>query len=198
MEPPNPPCPGCADGTPLGTWPLRSESPYRPAPEHPVRVQACKTCGGVWVDRATLQGLIDDAARTAAVAPPRQVQRKTLPPGTATAKIVYRHCPQCKNPMLRKNFGSISGIIVDLCAAHGTFFEYGELPGVVEFVRSGGLALSQRHAAAENARDAKHKFAMASMPSVRMGPAYLEGDHHDAASDAFVHWATSWVRNMFR
>ncbi len=163
-----------------------------------MKVQACEVCGGVWVERATLQALVEDAARAAAHAQPQQVQRKTLPPGTATAKVVYRHCPDCKNPMLRKNFGSISGIIVDICARHGTFFEYGELPGVIEFVRSGGLALSRRHAAAEDAREAKHKVAMASMPSTNMGPAYLEMGHHDTASDDFIHWAARWVRNMFR
>jgi hypothetical protein len=45
--------------------------------------------------------------------------------------------------MNRKNFGGTSGIIVDVCAKHGTFFDTGELPRVLAFVRRGGLTRAQ-------------------------------------------------------
>jgi hypothetical protein len=46
--------------------------------------------------------------------------------------------------MNRKNFGGTSGIVVDVCALHGTFFDAGEHPRVLELVRRGGLAKAQR------------------------------------------------------
>jgi hypothetical protein len=42
--------------------------------------------------------------------------------------------------MNRKTFGGVSGIVVDVCSRHGTFFDSGELPRVLAFVRHGGLA----------------------------------------------------------
>lgn len=192
------PCPGCADGTQLCMWPPQGGSPYRPSPDSPIKVQACRVCAGVWVDRETLQSIIDDAARTASLSAPKVVRRKTMAPGLATGKIKYRHCPRCKQSMLRKNFGSISGIVVDVCAHHGTFFDYGELPEVVDFVRSGGLELSRRHADAENERDARHRAKREVVPNPGMGPSWMEGDLRDPNSDAFLRWAASWIRNMFR
>jgi Zn-finger nucleic acid-binding protein len=194
------PCPGCADGTQLVLWPPPSASPYRPTPEHPVQVRACKVCAGVWVDTETLQSIIDGAARAAPQAAATSVRRKTMPQGLATSKVTYRHCPVCKQSMLRRNFGSISGIVVDVCARHGTFFDYGELPEVVEFVRSGGLTLAKQHADAENARDARHRARREAVVSQSpgMGPAWLEGDLRDPASDELLRRVAVFVRNMFR
>ena len=41
--------------------------------------------------------------------------------------------------MNRVNFGRRSGVVVDSCAKHGTWFDADELRRVVEFVRDGGL-----------------------------------------------------------
>lgn len=192
------PCPGCANGTLLRTWPPPSNSPYRASPQSPIQVQACETCAGVWVDRDTLGQLLDSAAQAARPSSGAAVQRKTMPVGLATSKVVYRHCPQCKQAMLRKNFGSISGIVVDVCGHHGTFFDYGELPGVVDFVRSGGLGLAQKHAEAESLRDAKARFNNGYTTTPGMGPAWLEGDIQDPASDEFLRRVGVFIRNMFR
>jgi len=51
--------------------------------------------------------------------------------------------------MLRRNFGGQSGIIVDVCAVHGVWFDRGELPRVLEFVERGGLELERRRKAEE-------------------------------------------------
>ena len=194
------PCPGCADGTLLSTWPSREGSPYRPAPASPFEFQACRVCAGVWVDRETLQSIIDSAASSAHAGTATVVRRKTMPPGLATGKVTYRHCPCCKQSMLRKNFGSISGIVVDVCAHHGTFFDYGELPEVVDFVRSWGLERTRQHADAENERDARHRGRRHNIPPPMppgMGPMWMDGEV-DPASDAFLRGAATFIRNMFR
>ena len=41
--------------------------------------------------------------------------------------------------MNRVNFGKVSGVIVDVCKAHGTWFDPGELTRVVAFAAAGGL-----------------------------------------------------------
>jgi Zn-finger nucleic acid-binding protein len=41
--------------------------------------------------------------------------------------------------MARMTFGQRSGVIVDVCRAHGTWFDAGELDAVMAFVRGGGL-----------------------------------------------------------
>jgi Zn-finger nucleic acid-binding protein len=56
--------------------------------------------------------------------------------------------------MNRKNFGRSSGIIVDVCSRHGVWLDAGELPRVLEFVRSGGLARAER-AEREEQQDAR-------------------------------------------
>jgi Zn-finger nucleic acid-binding protein len=60
-------------------------------------------------------------------------------PKAATERVRYRPCSVCRQMMNRKNFGGSSGVIVDVCAKHGTWFDAGELPQVLEFVKSGGL-----------------------------------------------------------
>jgi Zn-finger nucleic acid-binding protein len=41
--------------------------------------------------------------------------------------------------MTRTNFAGHSGIVVDVCREHGTWFDRGELGSALEFVRAGGL-----------------------------------------------------------
>ena len=41
--------------------------------------------------------------------------------------------------MNRVNFGKVSGVIVDVCKVHGTWFDPGELTRVVAFAAAGGL-----------------------------------------------------------
>jgi Zn-finger nucleic acid-binding protein len=47
--------------------------------------------------------------------------------------------------MQRRNFGKTSGVIVDVCAQHGTWFDPGELSRVLAFVEAGGLAEARRY-----------------------------------------------------
>jgi hypothetical protein len=41
--------------------------------------------------------------------------------------------------MARKNYGKRSGVIVDWCAAHGTWLDADELEQIASFIASGGL-----------------------------------------------------------
>lgn len=135
------PCSGCGDE--LSVWSLdlhlaRDQSVYRGVD---ARIHGCRSCGGAWIDRTTLAALLAEASNRAPKhVDPRDVPRREMAP----AKVVYRKCPACSQMMNRRNFAWISGIIVDECPSCGTYFDAGELEGVIAFVRAGGLALPGR------------------------------------------------------
>lgn len=179
-----------------------------PSPANPggLPVHGCGGCGGVWIDRESLAVILHSAAQQAPMAGhgvgESGVKRRQMARGTYTQKIEYRPCPACTQRMLRKNFARVSGIIVDECGPHGSFFDAGELEDVLDFVRSGGLALAQRKDEDERARLRKAEIRVTQMQSTvgGIGPTMLTDsryDEYDAAA-AFVGWAGRWVKNLFR
>ncbi len=46
--------------------------------------------------------------------------------------------------MNRVNYARISGIVVDVCKSHGTWFDAHELPALLDFVRRGGLDVARK------------------------------------------------------
>jgi Zn-finger nucleic acid-binding protein len=99
----------------------------------------CSQCGGQFVEHALLRELIERREAYGA-AVPRRVKRwsPTVEP------VHYVPCPLCATLMTRRNFGSSSGVIVDVCTEHGIWFDLGELPRILAFVETGGLAQARR------------------------------------------------------
>ncbi|HET7540667.1 MAG TPA: zf-TFIIB domain-containing protein [Polyangiaceae bacterium] len=106
----------------------------------------CRKCGGQFVEHALLRSLLENYEQTGQAFPDGPYQRPTK---AQVERVRYRPCAVCQQPMNRKNFGGASGVIVDVCARHGTWFDPGELPQVLAFVKSGGLV---RERAREQAR----------------------------------------------
>jgi Zn-finger nucleic acid-binding protein len=97
----------------------------------------CDTCNGLWVDTATLERLIADRLK-----PSPMLGSGIATPPVARVKlevVQYAPCPVCKSLMNRLNFAHSSGVIVDVCTSHGTWFDADELRRVLEFISSGGL-----------------------------------------------------------
>ena len=46
--------------------------------------------------------------------------------------------------MNRSNFARASGVIVDVCKAHGLWFDADELPSIIEFVQKGGMEIARQ------------------------------------------------------
>ncbi|MEM9056247.1 MAG: zf-TFIIB domain-containing protein [Pseudomonadota bacterium] len=110
----------------------------------------CPKCGGLWLDHAVFERLLDDAEQRQRVstavggaAPPKQHFN--------SREVVYLKCPECEVLMNRKNFSRYSGVIVDICSAHGVWFDYQELANIITWVRDGGLQ-SARKRDADKAR----------------------------------------------
>jgi Zn-finger nucleic acid-binding protein len=110
---------------------------------------SCSFCDGLWVPATSFDPLV---ART----PPEPAAsdglgtRRTRRTAAFDASVVYRRCPECRQRMSRKNFGRTSGVIVDWCGAHGTWFDADELPRVAAFVAAGGLEKDEAAVAAND------------------------------------------------
>ncbi|MEM9455813.1 MAG: zf-TFIIB domain-containing protein [Myxococcota bacterium] len=191
-------CPACREQT-MESFRLQ---PTVPRPQGHA-VHGCRRCGGVWVDRDTLDVMIESAvAQGTGDGQVGRVARREL---RMQSKVVYRSCAVCQQTMSRRNFARISGVIVDECHNHGTFFDAGELEDVLAFVRSGGLLLSRKRQQEELERE-KRRAQAATMPRSPLMQevepytglpvdSFAEGPGLDLA---FVRWAGRWIRNMFR
>jgi Zn-finger nucleic acid-binding protein len=115
----------------------------------------CAACGGLFVDHASLARIVAERGESGPlpVKDARPFERASH--AVVEAQVRYLKCPQCHHAMNRVNFGRKSGVVVDVCKVHGTWFDAGELTQAVEWVASGGLALAKQQIAA--AADAAQK-----------------------------------------
>jgi len=104
-------------------------------------VRECERCLGLWLDVAAFAKICADREQQSAVlgvasaAPTHTVHE--------TSKVNYVPCPECSQLMNRMNFARCSGVIVDVCKKHGTWFDRDELSRIVEFISDGGLNASR-------------------------------------------------------
>lgn len=119
-------CPRCEIGLRLATVGKQS-------------LNMCDRCGGLWVDKNTFQDICTKQEDQEAVLG-FQVEPQA-PPGTREHKTrrAYIPCPQCGKLMNQKNFSDCSGVVLDWCRDHGSWFDRIELQQVVTFIRNGGL-----------------------------------------------------------
>jgi Zn-finger nucleic acid-binding protein len=112
------------------------------------KVCECTGCHGLWVDAATFDAICTDRERQSIVLGSAS---ETFKPGQRSieSKVQYLRCPVCRELMQRVNFARCSGIIVDLCKGHGSWFDRDELQHIVEFIRTGGLDMARAKEKAE-------------------------------------------------
>ena len=89
-------------------------------------------------------------------------------------EVRYVSCPLCHNPMNRLNFGRVSGVIVDVCKAHGTWFDGGELTRIVAFASAGGLQKTRAREAADRASEKKERATHNTIAFIHGTPASRE------------------------
>ena len=93
--------------------------------------------------------------------------------------------------MHRVNFGKCSGVIVDICRPHGTWFDANELHHIVEFIRAGGLeqARSREKAELVNERIRAQAARTPIEPHAGTGPGPdLLSEVVSAAGDILLSW----------
>jgi Zn-finger nucleic acid-binding protein len=104
-------------------------------------VLECERCFGLWLDVASFEKICADREQQSAV-----LGFASQAPATGaheTSKVNYVPCPECSQLMNRMNFARCSGVIVDICKQHGTWFDRDELSRIVEFIHGGGLEASR-------------------------------------------------------
>jgi Zn-finger nucleic acid-binding protein len=96
----------------------------------------CPSCEGMWVDATTLQQICAEKEQQSAV-----LGMPVDAPAPAHLETNFRYipCPVCAELMNRINFARCSGVVIDVCKSHGTWFDKDELRRIVEFIRGGGL-----------------------------------------------------------
>ncbi len=113
-------------------------------------LRECPKCEGVWAGAGALQKICADREQQAAV-----LGIAIAIPVTESVpleSIRYVPCPVCRKLMNRVNFARCSNVVVDVCKAHGTWFDKDELRRIVEFIRAGGVEKARASEITELAR----------------------------------------------
>ena len=56
--------------------------------------------------------------------------------------IRYKKCPVCNTVMTRRNYATVSGVIVDACGDHGTWVDEAQFAALADFICRGGDVLA--------------------------------------------------------
>jgi len=98
----------------------------------------CNQCEGIWLQPNEFSVLTSefDVYRDDKSNP------QFLRPGLPKSEN-YLPCANCKKMMSRRNFKSISGVLIDSCLHCGVWLDKGELQSIRDFVASGGLDKAQ-------------------------------------------------------
>jgi len=128
----------------------------------------CAQCGGLWLDPESLQALANAREESAGVVSALAARM----PLNAVAPDVVRYipCPRCDKLMNRSNFARSSGVILDVCKAHGVWLDRGELQRVLGFVESGGLTVARAREREELIEEQRRLTALRDRPQ-QMGRA---------------------------
>jgi len=120
-----------------------------------VAVLECGRCMGFWLGTDAFDHLTEQAAadtlgtdayfkpRPNSAAPPPLPEEPLPPelpedPAASGRTWRYRRCVRCGQLMHRHHYGKDSGVIVDVCKAHGVWFDADELARILAYIRRGG------------------------------------------------------------
>jgi Zn-finger nucleic acid-binding protein len=175
-------CPACPGGHPLVSRRLGRAN---------VAIFDCSICGGLWVEKEIFEVLADRArsgqlpegfgggAPAAAPADIHPSEPQPLQP------LHYRPCVICGALMNRRNYGRKSGVIVDLCARHGIWFDLHELDLLLRWIREGGEARTEKLQQEETRIEARQKvLAEGLRPWAKPEPeSWLPGEGRRSGAD---------------
>lgn len=127
-------------------------------------IDECMQCRGLFLDQVAVQRVITDRQQARAEALLGSLPSTVAAdrPEKQTGKL-YVKCPICSVVMNRKLFGAGAGVVIDVCRAHGTFFDVGELPLIITYVQQGGLEKNAKKELERLRDDAKREQMNAAM-----------------------------------
>lgn len=149
-------------------------------------LRECERCGGLWVAAAAFEQICADREQQAAVLGSAPLKNERHDSGADAGHVRYVPCPECSQLMNRTNFARCSGVVIDVCKGHGTWFDRDELQRVVEFIRAGGMATSRareiEQLSEERRRLQQEQFSAAMRTSLRGGGGFRDEDIHQSSS----------------
>jgi Zn-finger nucleic acid-binding protein len=180
-------CPQC--GAELEVAAIAGINPERMCPRCPnamharavgdIVIDECVTCHGIFLDHIAVQRVVTDREQSRAEAIVGMLPAATAQSLAPGAKM-YVKCPVCSTVMNRKLFSGGSGVIIDVCRAHGAFFDVGELPRIIAFVMNGGLEQAKKKELERMKQDAQREqqnAQFAQMMSSRSSSHAVSSDH---------------------
>jgi len=120
-------CPRCGD--PLGEQDIEGAQSL-----------LCPTCHGMFFPSDALESVLNKLRATcdptdvdSALRDFKDRFRRELP-----KNVRYKQCPVCDEPMIRRNYGTVSGVIIDVCHEHGTWVDENAFAELASFIVRGG------------------------------------------------------------
>ena len=140
-----PACPRCLPASPdaRGGRCPRCKTDLAPASTNGVPLDTCATCQGRWFDGGEIERLLDVSTKGKSREEVASL-REALPRRPSPIEKSTLECVRCRAPMTRRQIALKSGVVVDVCRAHGIWFDGGEWEQFGEFVRAGGLEVLRR------------------------------------------------------
>jgi Zn-finger nucleic acid-binding protein len=159
-------------------------------------ISHCPHCGGLWVGKEVFQDICTKEEEQEAV-----LSFQFEPPDGTTnteskPRRTYVPCPECGKLMNHKNFSG-SGIVLDWCREHGSWFDRNELQQIVRFIGEGGLRKAREKEKLklkeQENRMRMQEFTMASLER-RLDSTPGHGMNHGATGESVV----DFLFKMFR
>ena len=123
-----------------------------------VNLLECGTCAGLWVGLAAFESLLARARETTKTEMLLPLEARPRPATVQGQRgRMYRKCIECGELMSRRNYGRVSGVIIDICPNHGIWFDADELDAVLRWVQQGGEGATRD--AEERERDYQRRLA---------------------------------------
>lgn len=163
------PCPRCA-------------APLHARRVSDIVIDECAACHGVFLDHVAIKRIVIDRAQARADALLGALPRSALSPVPTAGQKMYLPCPICRVVMNRRLFATGTGVIIDVCRTHGTFFDAGELPLVIEFVMNGGLERAERKEIERMRETARRELAQARDAARVAAHSYAPAERSQAGS----------------
>lgn len=138
----------------------------------PSVIRGCGRCGGIWLDTHACMRLVRSPD-------PRIVELANRAARNAPAPVSGTEPRQCLQCGVRMAHSAISGVTVDACAQHGTWFDANELQRVVRGVKQKTLPARPPSAPVSEAELAEFRAALKTPSqdafSLSMDPEEAEG-----------------------
>jgi Zn-finger nucleic acid-binding protein len=110
-------------------------------------LEPCYSCGGCFVPPGGFEMIFSRIAAGETTEITRALTEELSHPPVAWTPLFargYCRCPNCSQPMNRKNIGAKSGVMLNVCRNHGVWLAAGGLLRLLDWAASGGFETSRR------------------------------------------------------